>query len=184
MNRLKGLATYLSGPIDFAENLGSEWREDITPFLEDLNVKIFNPLKPMFYGSAYLTEYKRPHIMELVKQRRFEELRTEIKDLNKWDLRGIDLSSFVIVNFRVDVHMCGTYEEIFVANNQNKPVLLVVDDMTKLPKWIYGRFPSDHMFEGFDALKDYLVNVDSNPDYKFTQADEKRWLFFDGDHMI
>jgi hypothetical protein len=89
VNRLNGLACYLSGPIDFAENYGSAWRDDITPFIEEKNVKVFNPLKPMFYGSANLNEYKRPHMLELVKQRRFEELRADMKDLNTWDLRAI-----------------------------------------------------------------------------------------------
>ena len=183
MNRLKNLGCYLSGPIDFAENLGSEWRDELTPFLQNRNVKVFDPLKPMFYGAAHLTEYKRPVILQMAKARKFEELRTEIKELNKWDLRAVDLSSFVIVNYRIDIHMCGTYEEIFEANKQNKPVLLVVDDMTVLPKWIYGRFPHEHMFEGFEKLKEYLINIDENEDYKFTLADKKRWLFFDGPWM-
>jgi len=48
---------------------------------------------------------------------------------------------------------------------------------------MYGRFPSDHMFESWDELREYLTNIDSNPNYVFTEADKKRWLFFSGDHM-
>jgi hypothetical protein len=54
---------------------------------------------------------------------------------------------------------------------------------TKMPKWIYGRFPPEHMFESWEAMYDYLKDIDSNPNYQFTKADKKRWLFFDGPHM-
>ena len=40
MNRLKDLGCYLSGPIDFAENLGADWRNKITPYLEKKNVRV------------------------------------------------------------------------------------------------------------------------------------------------
>lgn len=183
-NRLSGLAAYLSGPIQSAVDFGKAWREDITPFLESMNVKVFNPLKPIFDGTSYLNEIKRPHIQKLIDEERWEELRTEVKDIVKWDLRSVDLCSFVIVNYDVSVHMCGTYEEMFLANTQNKPVLLVVEDKKKLPLWIYGRIPTrSHMFEGWDNLKTYLTGVNSDPNFKFDVADKKRWLFLNGEHM-
>ena len=51
LNRLKGLAVYLSGPIDFAEDMGCKWRNELTSFLEDMNVKVFNPLRHAFVGA-------------------------------------------------------------------------------------------------------------------------------------
>ena len=177
-NRLNGLAAYLSGPIQSAVDFGRAWREEITPFLESMNVKVFNPLKPIFDGTSYLNEIKRPHIQKLINEERWEELRTEVKDIVKWDLRSVDLCSFVIVNYDISVHMCGSYEELFLANTQNKPVLLVVKDKKKLPLWIYGRIPTrSHMFEGWDNLKFYLTGVNSDPDFEFDVADKKRWLF-------
>ena len=184
MNRLKDLGCYLSGPIDFADNLGAGWRESITPYLEEKNVKVFDPLKHCFWGATDFYEVKRPLINTLQKEGRYSELREEVKELNHWDLRCVDLSSFLVVNYDNSIPMCGTYEELFKANNQCKPVLLVLScPKNKLSKWMYGRFPAEHMFESWDELKDYLNNIDSNPNYKFTEADEKRWLFFDGDNM-
>jgi hypothetical protein len=184
MNRLKGLACYLSGPIDFAEDMGCKWRDDITPFLEKMNVKVFNPLTHSFYGTQDLDTVKRPRMDELLKHENYSELRDEIKEINHWDLRSLDLSSFVIVNYNIETFMCGTHEEIFTANRQNKPVLLMVGDkMSQLPKWMYGRFPCEHMFKSWDDLTIYLRNINSGSNYKFTEADNKRWLFFDGNHM-
>jgi hypothetical protein len=185
MNRLKDLGVYLSGPIDFADNLGADWRDAITPYLKEKNVRVFDPLKHCYWGTKDIETIKRPHMAMLEEQGRFDELREEMKDVNHWDLRSVDLSSFLIVNYDNSIHMCGTYEEIFKANNQCKPVLLVLNcPKNKLSKWMYGRFPADHMFESWGELKAYLDDIDSNPNYVFTKADNKRWLFFDGDHML
>lgn len=184
MNRLKGLACYLSGPIDFEEDLGSGWRDEITPFLEAMNVNVFNPLKHSFYGTDSLDTVKRPRMQDMLDNGEFHNLREEIKDINHWDLRALDLSSFVIVNFNIDIPMCGTMEEIFTANKQVKPVLLMVGNkIKKLSKWMFGRFPPEHMFSSWNNLKEYLQVIDHGHDFFMSDADKKRWLFFDGDHM-
>jgi len=185
MNRLKGLCAYLSGPIDFAENLGCEWRNNITPVLENMNVQVFNPLRHSFYGTQDLDTEKRPRMAKLLEEGNFEGLRQEVKDLNHWDLRAVDLSSFLVVNYPIPPVTCGTHEEIFQANKQTKPVLLMIgeNNRKKMPKWMYGRFPPDHMFESWDELITYLNNINSNQNYEFTSSDDKRWLFFDGKHM-
>jgi len=184
MNRLNGLYGYLSGPIDFAENLGADWRNEITPYLESKNVRVDDPLKHSFYAQEEIDSVKRPRMKMLEDEGRFEELRSEMKEVIHWDLRCVDRASFVIVNYDNSVHMCGTYEEIFKANNQCKPVLLKLScPRNKLSKWMYGRFPPEHMFESWGELQLYVDNIDSNPDYVFTEADKKRWLFDEGDHM-
>jgi hypothetical protein len=184
MNRLKDLACYLSGPIDFAEDMGSAWRDNLTPILEKMNIKVFNPLKHSFYGTQDLETVKRPKMDELLANGDFVGLRNEMKEINHWDLRSLDLSSFMIVNYNIETFMCGTHEEIFTGNRQSKPVLLMVGDKkSKLPKWMYGRFPPEHMFESWDELVLYLRNINSCCNYEFTEADNKRWLFFDGPHM-
>jgi len=185
MNRLKGLGVYLSGPIDFVEDNGSGWRNKITPFFEERNVQVFDPLKHIFWGTEDIDDVKRPRMKQLEEEGKFEELRAEMKDLNHWDLRCVDLSSFLVVNYDNSVHMCGTYEEIFKANNQCKPVLLVSSSpKNKISSWMYGRFPPEHIFESWGQLEKYLIAIDSDPNYKFTKADLKRWLFFDGPHMV
>lgn len=185
MNRLNGLACYLSGSIDFSIDKGCTWRDEITPFLEEKNVKVFNPLKHSFYGTQDLDTVKRPKMEALLAEGRYSELRTEMKELTHWDLRSVDLSSFLIVNYDITIFTCGTHEEIFKANTEVKPVLLMIGkgNRTKMPKWMHGRFPPEHMFEDWDALKEYITDIDSNINYELTKADKKRWLFFDGPHM-
>ena len=145
---------------------------------------VFNPLKHVFYGTQDLDTVKRPRMDELLEQGNYHDLRKEMKDINHWDLRSLDLSSVIIVNYDIDVFMCGTHDELFRAASAHKPVLLMVGDKRKkLPKWIYGILPPEHMFESWDDLIFYLGDINSNPDYEFTEADDKRWLFFDGNHI-
>ena len=182
MNRLKGLIGYLSGPIDFVSDHGTEWRDAITPFLEEKGVKVLNPLRHSFLGSDKIPE-KRIKMDKLLKEEKFVELHQEMKELVHFDLRSVDLASFLIVNYDSTVHMCGTYEEIFKCNLQVKPVLLVhKKPRTELSSWIYGRFPPEHFFASWDELKNYLTAIDSDPNYNFTKADLKRWLFFEHSH--
>lgn len=185
LNRLKGLAGYLSGPIDFEADMGKGWREDMTAFLEKKNVRVFNPLKHSFYGTDVVDTVKRPRMQRMLDAGDFHNLREEVKEINHWDLRALDLSSFLVVNYNIDVIMCGTMEEIFTANRQTKPVLLMVGNkLKKLSKWMFGRFPPEHMFTSWDALKTYLDNINHGPEEFMSDADTKRWLFFDGEHMV
>jgi hypothetical protein len=184
MNRLNGLSAYLSGGIDFDPTMGREWRDDMTSFLEPRNVRVFNPLKHIFYGSQEIDTVKRPRMKKMLEDGDFEGLKNEMKSLVHMDLHAVDLASFLICSYNVNIHMCGTIEESTLANKQQKPILIMAKNgKKKLPSWIYGRMPWQHFFESWDELKEYIKNIDENPDYVFTECDKKRWLFFDGIHM-
>ena len=45
MNRLCGTRTYLAGAMDRVKDGGIGWRNDITPFLEDMGVVVLDPCK-------------------------------------------------------------------------------------------------------------------------------------------
>lgn len=51
MNRLNKQRVYLAGAIDRVPDRGTAWRSEITPFLDDLGLTIFNPItKPTDVG--------------------------------------------------------------------------------------------------------------------------------------
>ena len=185
LNRLKSMTVYLSGPIDDASDKGAQWRDDITPFLTNMNVKVINPLKHTFCGIQELNEIKRPLIASLLESGNIEKVHKEIKQFNRWDLHSVDISTFVIVNYDTSCHMCGTYHELFTAAREHKPVLLVCKKpINKLPMWIYGIVEPQYMFESWDQLKIYLSRLNSDTSYEMTDVDKRKWIFFDGDHMI
>jgi nucleoside 2-deoxyribosyltransferase len=186
MNRLKNLGVYLSGPIDFSPDRGKGWRDEITPFLEEKGVRVFNPLNhhKTFHIKEDIDTVKRPYMRKLLSDGKFDELQYEMRELVHYDLRAIDLASFLIVNYDTSIHLCGTVEEISIASKQVKPVLLIAKNgKDKLPQWLYGRLPHSHFFANTEEVKNYLTQIDSNPDYQFTKVDLKRWTFFEGPHM-
>ena len=67
MNKLNNQKVYLAGAMDRVPDRGVAWRDSITPFLESLNVVVFNPLKkPLEIGletddaHALKTKFKAP----------------------------------------------------------------------------------------------------------------------------
>ena len=53
----------------------------------------------------------------------------------------------------------------------------------RLPKWLYGRFPHQHMFDSWGDMKTYIKAINSDPDFAFPHYEYKRWMFFDGPWM-
>lgn len=175
MNRLKNNFVYLAGAMDRVDDRGKGWRNDITPFLRSMGVKIFNPLsKPFTYG----TEDDETHRLKkkLKDQQDYNRLSEIMKEIRSVDLHMVDKSNFVIAYLDLDSHPCGTYEEIFWANRQKTPILIHIKQGKQFaPDWLFGTIPHQMMFSNWDDLKRYLTHI--NEDVGIETLD--RWKFID-----
>ena len=175
MNRLKNQRVYLAGAIDRVKDRGTGWREKITPFLKSLSITIFNPItKPADVGL----EDKDTHIVKtkLKKQHRYDELSSMMKVIRSVDLRLVDISDFLIVNLDLSTHPCGTYEEIFWANRQKKPIIIhMKQGKEHAPDWLFGCIPHQMIFSDWDAIKDYLIHINTGENIE----SYRRWYFFE-----
>jgi nucleoside 2-deoxyribosyltransferase len=174
MNRLKNQRVYLAGAMDRVSDRGNGWRDDITPFLDDLGIIVFNPIKkPTVLGKE--DEETHKYKVKLKNNEQYDELSSLMKTIRSIDLRLVDISDFLIVNLDLDVHPCGTYEEIFWANRQKKPIIIhMVQGKKFAPDWLFGTIPHDMIFSSWDEIKNYLNIIDSQ-----TYIDSyKRWYFF------
>lgn len=174
MNKLKGQRAYLAGAIDRVNDRGIGWREYITPFLENLGIIIYNPLdKPSKIGI----ENSETHLYKkkLKNEQKYDELSSIMKHIRCVDLRLVDISDFLIVNLDLVTHPCGTYEEIFWANRQKKPIIVHVEQgKQKAPDWLFGTIPHEMIFSSWEAIQNYLRYVDS-----FHKIEHyNRWYFF------
>ena len=87
----------------------------------------------------------------------------------------VDISDFLIVNLDLDVHPCGTYEEIFWANRQKKPIIVhMVQGKQKCPDWLFGTIPHEMIFSSWEEIKNYLVEINHSEEIKTFN----RWYFF------
>lgn len=174
MNRLKNQRVYLAGAMDRVADRGVAWRDSITPFLEQLGIVVFNPInKPTDIG---LEDSDTHHIKTKLKQMsRYDELSNMMKTIRAVDLRLVDISDFLIVNLDLDIHPCGTYEEIFWANRQKKPIIVhMVQGKNKTPDWLFGTIPHQMLFSHWDEIKQYLSHINSSENINTY----KRWYFF------
>lgn len=173
MNRLKNQRVYLAGAMDRVSDRGTGWRDSITPFLEDLGCVIFNPLKkPLDIGL----EDDETHTLkqELKRLSKYDELSSIMKTIRAVDLRLVDISDFLVVNLDLDIHPCGTYEEIFWANRQKKPIIVHVEQgKSKAPDWLFGTIPHQMIFSSWAYLKAYLIDINQSP----TINTFNRWYF-------
>ena len=92
------------------------------------------------------------------------------------DLRMVDIAHFLVMDLDVDVHMCGSYHEAFMAVFQKKPVLIKCEQgKNSLPNWLFGVIPHELIFSTWADLLAYLREIDSSE----TVDHLDRWRFFD-----
>jgi nucleoside 2-deoxyribosyltransferase len=174
INKLKNQRCYLAGAMDRVADRGATWRDNISPFLESLGIVVFNPLKkPSNIGQEdhNVATYKK----HLKNHKKYDELSAIMKTIRAVDLRMVDISDFLIVNLDLDVHPCGTLEEIFWANRQKKPILIHMEQgKQNAPDWLFGTIPHKFIFDCWKDIQQYLLDINTN---KIDTID--RWCFFD-----
>jgi len=174
-NNLKHMRTYLVGAMDRVPDGGIGWRKAITPMLQELSVNVINPCdKPI--ESAKEGPDTRTIINYYKQTGQFDKIRDEYGHIRNADLRCVDVSDFIIANIDMNVHMCGSYEEISTANRQKKPVLVWCEQGKMLaPNWLFFMLPHEHIFSSMDQLLAYLYDVSRTKE----KSKLKRWFFYE-----
>ena len=174
MGRLKGHTVYLSGSMERSPDGGVQWRQRIKTRLQAMGIGVIDPTdKPD--GQA-LDEAEMRKEANLAKSNGdYGKVRTMYKKIVHEDLRYTDIASFAIVNLDMDMHLCGTLDEVFMAANQQKPVIIVCEKgMNHIPNWLYGRLLHELFFTSFEDALQYLERLDNG-----LEPDLDRWVFID-----
>ena len=168
----------LSGAIDRVADDGAVWRNYVKGECKkrNLNIRWFDPCdKPNGLGSE--TSIEKTHVRELIIQNKWEEAKDFVKEFRRYDLRGIDWSDFVIVKIDLNVHLCGTYNEIFIAERQGKPIFVIMGEgqkKTDIPTWLISFINPDEIFESEDDCLDYLEKINQG-----VVEMDRRWVKID-----
>jgi hypothetical protein len=174
-NRLKNQRVYLAGAMDRVVDRGNGWRDNITPFLEDLGIIVFNPIKkPSILGQEDERTHKYKTVLK--KDKNYDELSSLMKVIRSVDLRLVDISDFLIVNLDLNHYACGTWEELFLCNRSKKPILIHIEQgKDSVPDWLFGTIPHQWFFSEWSDLKKYLLHIHSDKNIELYN----RWKFFD-----
>jgi len=177
MGKLSKAIAYLAGPIDCAADDGVEWRQQMTKVLEELGVKVLDPTRKLWDATHEIGKEKDRNI-QLKKQGKYKELAVLAKRMRHEDLRCVDICDFIVAFVDPNIHMCGTYDEIFAAERQKKPILVVINGGRGCtPTWLFDVFPLDDMFDTFADLAERLENI-NNGSYGM----DTRWVLL-RDHL-
>lgn len=173
-NNLKNTKTYLVGAMDRVSDGGISWRNKITPHIEQFGIRVINPCDKPIYGVKENDE-TRWWIEYYKETRQFEKIKEKFGVIRNADLRCVDISDFIIAHIDLDVHICGSYEEIVTANRQKKPVLVWCKQGKEFaPNWLFFMLPHYHIFGSMSELINYLATINQHGNVR----ELSRWFFF------
>jgi len=169
--KLEGSICYLAGPIDYAPDQGRAWRKETEERLKHLKINFLDPNSKV-KGLSKEVNNDQDKVKRCKKDYKWKELSKIMKKIVREDLRCIDYSDFIIAYVNSSIHMCGTYHEIIIALNQKKPVFIVVEGgKKKSPSWLFGICDYKYMFDNFEDLFKFVINLD-NGDIKM----DNKWV--------
>lgn len=183
MGKLTGSIAYLSGSMDHPNAKGGiEWRERITPILQSMGIGVFNPCnKPILYTKYPENDEMRTMVKDHKENGRWNEVRAYYKQIVSEDLRGIDKCDFLLTYLDIYQHPAGTWNEIYLAAEQRKPILIVCPHGKKeVPNWLFGRIQPELFFSSFEEALEYLKRMDEGLENHL----DGRWVFFDYDKIF
>ena len=162
MNEIDGIKVYLSGPMDRVEDDGVGWRQEFRLICEKAGLffKFLDPTdKPEGVSSEVVEKYA---IKEALKKGDWETASKKSRKVRHVDLRMIDNTDLYIVHIDTTIHSCGTYNELFEAESQQKPIFVIMashHEKYDIPLWLVGIVKEKEVFEGIDECIGYLVKI-------------------------
>jgi hypothetical protein len=158
----KKLSIYLAGAMEKANKLGSEWREAVTPFLEDLGLEVLNPvlfepeqlrgLQPKRLPEGYTHWHDLRHASDEHLRVRFKKY---MRRIINYDINIVKSEAdFILVLWDESAAKgAGTHAELTEAFLHNKPVYCV--EYSPLPAWAYAC--CSHIRKNWDEMYKLLA---------------------------
>lgn len=185
MNLLKGTKCYLVGPIERSEDPIS-WRDRVTEELQEMGIKVYDPMKKPKWAPEKASEAtKRGKFLEIINDLNSDHVTLNdieyyegIKWIRQVDLRYVHSSDFIVC-YLPKMFSMGSCEELTVAINTGKPVLMWSDTDQVPSSWLSTMICDDlndigdSFFDSEEDLLKYLRNVNANE----IPLDPLKWIF-------
>lgn len=156
-------AVYLCGGMCAYADSGLGWREAIKPILKNkYRLRVYDPTHKEVVGATEIGENKNL-FRKLIMEERWEELKKAFDPVVHWDLRAVDKADLLIVYYDPAIHTVGTIDELRIAVNQKKPILVKYDKekLNLFNPWMSKLARPEHLFRDWKDLFAYLDTVNS-----------------------
>ena len=150
------MIAYLSGAMEYADDEGEGWRNNITEWLiSNLDHSVINPVEEsrLIISNTDSHDYRNWKETDLVRYKNF---------INKFVIRDIEAvtkeANYIICLWNEEVFKgAGTHGEVTLAFEHSIPVYVVNQiPLTDLSGWIIAC--STEIFENFEELKLFLLS--------------------------
>ena len=190
MGRLSGLSAYLSGPVE-SHPTPNTWRNKLTIELRKFGMKIHNPLvKPEWMvqispeeQSRWKDDLKKLNANKETAKYNTNDIKHAVNTIEfgnhltrKFCLALAQSADIMIVKVDKKTFTVGTWEEVCLAANLNKPTLFIGEDIPP-SMWLVDMFNAyyslDEVFHKDEtALVEYLAGLDDGG----MVSDKIRWM--------
>jgi len=172
VSRKKRLRIYLCSGMEKSENLGAGWRDKITPFLEELDFEVWNPVQFEADQLRGLHPHRLPssvtdsrtgkqftpsywHDLKRAKEKQYyDRFLKYMRRIREYDLNLVENEMDYLLVYWNDGtgNGAGSHAEIEMAHRVGLPVYCV--SVTDVPAWLHPCI--DEMFYTMEELKEFL----------------------------
>jgi hypothetical protein len=127
MRYLNNMTIYLAGPIDNFE--GEDWRAKYLPDFKKLGLKVYSPMiKPDWISPDARVKKLSDETVENMKDGLYQGAVSQAsKEVREVCLSMVSHSGIVLC-YLPKIFTVGTFDEIFTADRQNKPIIFVFEN--------------------------------------------------------
>lgn len=161
---------YLGGNLEFVDDEFG-WREKVTNDISSIGIICLDPTKETLLGYELETKQDREVLKQKREQGDYDFVSKYMQNVISRDLRCIDISDFVIFKLELNKPTYGSIHELVIAEQQHKPIFLIINDRKQIPLWLSGIVKIKNVFETVDELILYLKKINSGE----IEIDKKEW---------
>lgn len=169
-SKLSKAVCYLSGSMEYCPNGGTSWRNELKKqcWSNGIDITFLDPTnKPKGLTGEGDGKYNN-----IRKAKDWHTLKEFVHQIRRDDLRCVDLCDFVIVLIDRNIHACGTYDEVFTAEDQHKPILCIsVGGKENLPGWMFDVVEIEEIFDNVEQCVEYLRDIHTG-----VKVMDNRWV--------
>ena len=170
MEILNKTKTYLVGQIEAGN--GRIWREEVTKKLADLGIVSYDPYNKPFVVDLDETEDFNQILKNARAAGNYDFVSEKMKKIRAFDLALVDKADFITAYIDPRFVTVGSWEEIFWANRQKKPIFLAIEGGLKAcPLWVFGTIPYKYIYNSVDEIVEVLSKINSGE----KELDSDRW---------